>query len=62
MDPIEIPVASPLGKVVVLRENLQSAMLQLPPKVIADLDASGTRPTESISRRRTVHHGTVASG
>src|SRR6266478_1370219 len=27
-----------------LRENLQSSLLQLPPKVIADLDAIGTSP------------------
>ena len=45
-----------------LRENLQSSLLQIPPEVIADLDAIGTRPTESTSRRNTVHHGTVASG
>jgi aryl-alcohol dehydrogenase-like predicted oxidoreductase len=28
-----------------LRENLQSALLQIPPEVIADLDAIGTSPT-----------------
>jgi hypothetical protein len=46
-----------------LRENLQSSMLQIAPEVIADLDAIGTRPTGSTSRRSTaVHRGTVASG
>jgi diketogulonate reductase-like aldo/keto reductase len=46
-----------------LRENLQSALLQIPPEVIADLDAIGTRPTRSTSRRSAaVHRGKVASG
>jgi pyridoxine 4-dehydrogenase len=44
-----------------LRENLQAAMLQIPPEVIPDLDAIGT-PTESTSRRSTTaHHRTGAS-
>jgi len=46
-----------------LRENLQSSMLQIAPEVIADLDAIGTRPTGSTSRRSTaVYRGTIASG
>ena len=46
-----------------LRENRQSSLLQIPPEVMADLDAIGTRPTRSTSRRRAaVHRGTVASG
>jgi pyridoxine 4-dehydrogenase len=46
-----------------LRENLQSALLQIPPEVIADLDAIGTGPTRSTSRRSAaIHRGTVASG
>jgi pyridoxine 4-dehydrogenase len=46
-----------------LRENLQSSLLQIPPEVIADLDAIGTRPTGSTSRGSTaVHRGTIASG
>jgi pyridoxine 4-dehydrogenase len=45
-----------------LRENLQSATLQIPSEVIADLDAIGTKPAASTSRRSTVHGGTVASG
>ena len=45
-----------------LRENLQSSMLQIPPEVIADLDAIGTRRTGSTSRRSTAaHRGKVAS-
>src|SRR6266550_3249834 len=34
-----------------LRENRQSSLLQIPPEVMADLDAIGTRPTRSTSRR-----------
>jgi pyridoxine 4-dehydrogenase len=46
-----------------LRENLQSSMLQIAPEMIADLDAIGTTPTGSTSRRSAaVHRGTVASG
>jgi aryl-alcohol dehydrogenase-like predicted oxidoreductase len=46
-----------------LRENLQSSMLHIAPEVIADLDAIGTRPTRSTSRRSTaVHRGTIGSG
>src|ERR1700722_12114847 len=45
-----------------LRENLQSAMLQIPSEVIADLSAIGTKLAVSTSRRSTVHGGTVASG
>jgi pyridoxine 4-dehydrogenase len=46
-----------------LRENLQSSLLQIPPEVMANLDAIGTGPTRSTSRRRApVHRGTVASG
>src|ERR1700693_3096806 len=45
-----------------LRENLQSAMLQIPAEVIADLDAISTKPAVSTSRRSTVHGGRVASG
>ena len=37
-----------------LRENLRSSMLQIAPEVIADLDAIGTGPTGSTSRRSTV--------
>jgi len=44
-----------------LRENLQSAKLQIPSEVIADLDAIGAAPAESISRRIPAHHGAVAS-
>src|SRR5438128_9151244 len=33
-----------------LRENRQSSLLQIPPEVMADLDAIGTRPTRSTSR------------
>jgi pyridoxine 4-dehydrogenase len=55
-----IPGTSSLGH---LRQNLQSSMLQFAPEVIADLDAIGTRPTGSTSRRSTaVHRGTIASG
>jgi len=55
-----IPGTSSLGH---LRENLQSSMLQLAPEVIADLDAIGTRPTGSTSRRSTaVHREIIASG
>src|ERR1700745_1604961 len=44
-----------------LRENLQSSLLQFPPEVIADLDAIGTRPARSTSRRSgAVHRGTIA--
>lgn len=45
-----------------LRENLHSAMLQMPSEVIADLDAIGTKPAVPTSRRSTTHGGTVASG
>jgi len=46
-----------------LRENLHSSLLQIPPEVIADLNAIGTGPTRSTSRRSaSVHRGTVASG
>jgi len=46
-----------------LRENLQSSLLQIPPEVMAALDAIGTRPTRSTSRRSAaVHQGTVDSG
>jgi aldo/keto reductase family protein len=46
-----------------LRENLQSSLLHIPLEVIADLNAIGTRPTRSTSRRSAaVHRGTVASG
>src|SRR6201982_4175275 len=34
-----------------LRENLQSSLLQIPPEMIADLNAMGSRPTGSTSRR-----------
>ena len=44
-----------------LRENLQSSLLQIPPEVIADLDAIGTRPTTS-RRSAAAHRRTVASG
>jgi pyridoxine 4-dehydrogenase len=45
-----------------LRENLQSSLLRIPPEVMADLDAIGTTPTTSTSRRSAaVHGGTVAS-
>ena len=45
-----------------LRENLRSAMLQIAPEVIADLDAIGPRSTGSTSRRSAaVHRGTVTS-
>jgi pyridoxine 4-dehydrogenase len=45
-----------------LRENLQSSLLEISPEVIADLDAIGTAPTRSTSRRSAaVHSGTVAS-
>ncbi len=44
-----------------LRENLQSSLLQIPPEVIADLDAIGTRLTSSTSRgNAAAHRGTVA--
>jgi hypothetical protein len=46
-----------------LRENLQSSLLQIPPEMIADLDAIGTRPTGSTSKRSAaLRRGTVASG
>jgi aryl-alcohol dehydrogenase-like predicted oxidoreductase len=46
-----------------LRENLQSSLLQIAPEVIADLDAIGTTPTGSTSRRSTVvPQRTVVSG
>jgi pyridoxine 4-dehydrogenase len=46
-----------------LRENLQSSLLQVPPEVMAALDAIGTRPTRSTSSRSAaVRRGTVASG
>ena len=45
-----------------LRENLQSSLLQIPHGVLADLDALGTGPTRSTSKRNSAgHHGTVAS-
>lgn len=45
-----------------LRENLHSSLLQIPPEVIADLDAIGTRLTGSTPRRNpAVHRGIVAS-
>jgi diketogulonate reductase-like aldo/keto reductase len=44
-----------------LRENLQSSLLQIPPEVIADLDAIDTRLTSSTSRGdAAVHRRTVA--
>ena len=44
-----------------LRENLQSSLLQISPEVMADLDAVGTRLTNSTSRGDSaVHRGTVA--
>lgn len=46
-----------------LRENRQSSLLHIPLEVIADLNAIGTRPTRSTSRRSAAEHrGTVASG
>jgi len=52
-----IPVTSSLAH---LRENLQSSLLQIPPEVIDHLDAIGTRPTRSKSRRSAaIPRGTV---
>jgi pyridoxine 4-dehydrogenase len=44
-----------------LRENLQASLLQIPPEMMADLDAVGTVPVESTSGRSPAHHGTFAS-
>jgi diketogulonate reductase-like aldo/keto reductase len=54
----QIPGTSSLAH---LHENLHSSLLQIPPEVIADLDAIGTRPATSTSRRSAaVHRGTIA--
>ena len=45
-----------------LRENLQSSLLQIPPEVMANLNAIGTRPARSTSgRSAAVNRGAVAS-
>jgi pyridoxine 4-dehydrogenase len=54
-----IPGTSPVAH---LRENLQSSLLRIPPEVIADLDAIGTRPTIDIERKRCSARWTVVSG
>jgi pyridoxine 4-dehydrogenase len=45
-----------------LRENLQASRLRIPPGVIADLDAIGTRPTATSRRSTVVPQRTVVSG
>jgi pyridoxine 4-dehydrogenase len=45
-----------------LRENLQSSLLQIPPEVMANLNAIGTRPARSTSgTSAAVNRGAVAS-